>query len=73
MDVVCIYTGFVASQCGTQSFIGLIMYTAIVHGFLSDIFIFKETLKINEMIGAGLILATTMGVSIYKLKDEKSS
>ena len=47
------------------------MYTAIVHGFLADIFIFKEKLKITEMIAASLILATTMGVSIYKVKNEK--
>ena len=42
LDVTCMYTLFVAAQSGTQSFIGLILYTSIIYAFLADLFYFNE-------------------------------
>ena len=41
-DLAYTYTLFVAAQAGTQSFIGLILYTSIVYAFLVDLFYFNE-------------------------------
>ena len=47
------------------------MYTSIVYAFLFDLFLFHETLEVREMLLASVILATTMGVSLYKIRSEK--
>ena len=70
-DTICLYTLFIAAQSGSQSFIGLIMYTSIVYAFLFDIFYFHEQLSIREMGLASVILITTLGVSLYKIRSEK--
>ena len=71
-DVVSLYSLFVAAQAGSQSFIGLILYTSIVYAFLFDLFLFHEQLSIREMGLASVILITTLGVSLYKIRKEKS-
>ena len=43
-----------------------------MYAFLADLFIFHDTMGIVDMIGASIILLTTIGVSIYKIKSEKS-
>ena len=39
----------------------------IVFAFLTDFFIFDESIEVSEMLAAGAILATTLTVSIYKI------
>ena len=69
-DLIGMYSSFVATQFGTLGFIGLISYSTIVYAFLTDIFIFKEHLDIVEILAASVILLTTIGVSIYKIRVE---
>ena len=69
-DLICVYTGLVAAQCGSQSFIGLILYASIAYAFLADLFIFDEEMNVKELLTAGVILVTTIGVSIYKIVTE---
>ena len=70
MDVACISTSLIASQNGSQSFVGLNLYMMIVYGFLTDIFIFDESIQVSEILAAGAILGTTLTVSIYKIMNE---
>ena len=49
----------------------MIGYTGILYGFLLDYAIFGETISVYDCFGASLILFVTMGVSIYKLRQEK--
>ena len=67
-DCICVYSGLMAAQSGTLGFISLITYTQIVYAFLSDLFIFHENFNLIDLLAAGVIILTTIGVSIYKLK-----
>ena len=73
LDLSCVYFGFVAAQASNLGFVGLISYTAIVYAFLTDLFIFDEKLQVVEMLATTIILITTMGVSIYKIKSEQKN
>ena len=42
----------------------------IVYAFLTDFLIFDESIQLSEMVAAGVILATTLAVSISKIKNE---
>ena len=66
-DLTVTYSGLVAAQAGSQSFIGLIFFSTIIYAFFADFFIFGEDLKFKDVLLAGLMLTTIMGVSIYKM------
>ena len=49
----------------------MVGYAGLLYGFLLDYAIFGETISAYEGYGASLILFVTMGVSIYKLRQER--
>ena len=66
-DCLCVYSGIRAAQSGKLGFIGLVQYVAVIYGFFADVFVFKETFRANDLIAVAVILATTVGVSVYKI------
>ena len=71
VDAVAIYAGLKAAQTSNLGFVGLMSYTQIIFGFLYDIFLFHEKLNLSDMLAVGVILLTTLAVSIYKIKQER--
>ena len=68
VDAVSIYAGLKAAQSSNLGFVGLISYTQIIFAFIFDIFFFHEKLNVSDMLAVGVILLTTISVSIYKIK-----
>ena len=49
----------------------LVGYVNIVYACLCDILIFSESFSTVEIVGAFIILAVTLIISIYKLRESK--
>ena len=61
----------IAFQSDASGFVSVIGYMIVVYGFMSDIFIFKVPLEGRDMAGAVFILAVTVCVTVYKMKNKK--
>ena len=73
VDAIAIVAGLKAAQASNLGFVGLISYTQIIFAFILDIFFFHEKLEVSDMLAVGVILLTTISVSVYKLKSENET
>ena len=48
----------------------MLQYTAIVYGFMADILVFNETIRVLDILGALVIVSITVGVSLYKVRSK---
>ena len=53
-----------------MNLVGLLQYTAIVYGFMADILVFNETIRMLDVFGALVIVSITVGVSLYKVSSK---
>lgn len=67
MDMLTVNCMTIAFQRDSSGFVSLISYALIFYGFLSDVIIFNEKIMVLEVIGAIIILVSTMTVATIKL------
>ena len=67
MDMLATNCVTVSYQKDNSGFVSLISYGLIFYGFLSDVIIFDEKILLLELIGAVVILGSTMTVATIKL------
>ena len=74
--LLCCFFDFCAVNCqtlafqnDTSGFVSLIGYMGVIYAFMADVFIFDVTISPVEIVGALLILAITVGVSVTKIRD----
>ena len=72
MDMLCVNCMTISFQRDSSGFVSLISYMLILYGFLADLIIFNETILLLEVIGALIILGTTMTVATIKLCEAYS-
>ena len=68
LDAVAIYSNLVAYQLDNSGFMGLLSYLTVLYAFASDFLLFGEKMYATELIAACMILAVTIGVSIYNMR-----
>ena len=68
IDTFALLSVTIAFQADSTGFVSIIGYMIVVFGFLADLFLFKQSIKGIDLIGALLIFTTTVGVAIYKLR-----
>ena len=65
--MLCVNFMTIGFQRDSSGFVSLITYLLILYGFLSDLIIFNEKILLLEVIGAIVILVTTITVATIKL------
>ena len=72
-DSTGVYGALKAAQATKLNLVGLLQYTAIVYGFIADVLVFHESVRGIDIIGALIIVLTTVGVSFYKLSSKEKN
>ena len=57
----------IAYQSDRSGFVSLVSYMSIVYAYMSDTLIFRESLRVVELLAAIVILVFAVGVAAYKL------
>lgn len=63
----------IAFQADSAGFVALISYVNILYAFVADRVIFNETFSWVELVAALVILAVTVGTSIYKIRESRQA
>ena len=61
----------IAMQNERSGFITLVGYINLVYGFLGDVFIFEEQLRLIELLGIVIVLLMNIAVIYRKISAEK--
>ena len=69
-DFICLNAHNIAFQSDSSGFISILGYIVILYGFLADEFIFGTSITGFDLVGAILIFGVTVGVTVYKLRQQ---
>ena len=65
-DLLAVNCQTLAFQKAPSSFVSLVGYVVVVYAFISDVCVFHETIYLNEIAAALVILAVTIYVAFQK-------